>query len=108
MDSRSSTASRSSRSRPLTDRALPLSQQTLSVGQLTRYLRALVEQDDVLAALSVHGEISDLSRAASGHLYFTLKDATSQLACVLFRREALQQAEIARELRRAVSVIVHG
>ena len=92
----------------MTDRALPLSQQSLSVSQLTRYLKVLMEQDDVLAGLSVHGEISDLSRAPSGHLYFTLKDSSSQIACVLFRREALQQAEAVRELRRGLSVIVHG
>jgi exodeoxyribonuclease VII large subunit len=56
----------------------------------------------------VHGEICDFSRAASGHVYFTLKDATSQIACVLFRREALQYASEVRDLRKGISVVVHG
>jgi exodeoxyribonuclease VII large subunit len=59
-------------------------------------------------ALSVQGEISDLSRSPSGHIYFTLKDSASQIACVLFRREAMQQPEQAKELRKGIAVVVHG
>ena len=39
-------------------------------------------------AVAVEGEISGLSRAASGHLYFALKDAQGQLRCAMFRRAA--------------------
>lgn len=87
---------------------LPLPQKTLRVGELTRYLKYLVEQDDLLTSLSVRGEISDLSRSPTGHVYLTLKDETSQIACVLFRREALQQASAVRDLRKGVAVVVHG
>lgn len=38
--------------------------------------------------LSVEGEISNFTRAASGHLYFTLKDSSSQISCVMFRGNA--------------------
>ena len=38
----------------------------------------------------VRGEVSGFSRAASGHCYFTLKDATGQLRCAMFRRAAEQ------------------
>jgi exodeoxyribonuclease VII large subunit len=59
-----------------------------SVRQLTRYVRTLLGRDRTLQDLSVRGEIADLVRHASGHIYFTLKDEFSQLRCVLFRDEA--------------------
>lgn len=88
--------------------ALPAPHRPLRVAELTRYLKYLVERDDLLSSLSVRGEVSDLTRAASGHVYFTLKDEVSQVPCVLFRREALQQAREVTKLRKGVSVVVHG
>lgn len=55
----------------------------LSVSQLNRMTRQLLEQD--LPLLWVEGEISNLARPASGHLYFSLKDAKAQIRCALFR-----------------------
>lgn len=92
----------------MNDPQLPAPSKTLRVSELTRYLKYLIEQDNLLTELSVQGEISDLSRSPSGHIYFTLKDASSQISCVLFRREALQQTAVARELRRGLAVVVHG
>jgi exodeoxyribonuclease VII large subunit len=80
----------------------------LRVSELTRYLKFLVERDELLTAISVQGEVSSLSRSPGGHLYLTLKDTSSQLACVLFRREAAHQAEVLRELHAGMDVIVHG
>ena len=100
--------SRSWRYSPLAEGALPLPRKMLRVSDVTRYLKYLVEEDNLLAELSVQGEISDLSRSPSGHVYLTLKDAASQLSCVLFRREAMQQAAEVRELRKGISVTVHG
>jgi exodeoxyribonuclease VII large subunit len=88
--------------------ALPAQQQILSVSQLTRYLKYLVEQDELLAGLSVQGEICESSRSTSGHYYLTIKDATSQITCVLFRREAAQQPEAVAELRKGAFVVIHG
>jgi len=59
-----------------------------TVRQLTRYVRTLLSRDRTLQDVSVRGEISDLTRHVSGHIYFTLKDEFSQLRCVLFRGEA--------------------
>ncbi len=59
-----------------------------TVRQLTRYVRTLLSRDRTLQDVSVRGEISDLTRHVSGHIYFTLKDEFSQLRCVLFRAEA--------------------
>ncbi len=60
----------------------------LSVSALTAYLKRLIERDEILADVSVRGEISNFSRHSSGHLYFSLKDATSTLSCVCFRSVA--------------------
>lgn len=60
----------------------------LTVTEVTNYIREQLEGDPVLSALWVRGEISNLSMPASGHLYFTLKDQTSQLRAVMFRSRA--------------------
>ncbi len=54
-----------------------------TVSELAEMLRALVE--DSLPRLWVEGEISNLSKPASGHWYFTLKDAQAQIRCAMFR-----------------------
>src|SRR3972149_1177672 len=56
------------------------------VSWLARYLKELIESDLRLSNIWVDGEVSNLSRPASGHLYFTLKDEEAQLRCVMFRR----------------------
>lgn len=80
----------------------------LRVSDLLRYLRYMLESDERLNGISVRGEINNLSRAPSGHLYFSLKDEGSQVACVLFRREALRQPEVVRDLRAGMAVVVRG
>ena len=60
--------------------------ETLSVSQLNRAVAALLEHG--LPPLGVVGEISNFTRAASGHCYFSLKDAQAQVRCVLFRHRA--------------------
>lgn len=60
----------------------------LSVGTLTRKIRDLLESG--VGEVWVEGEVSNLRRQASGHVYFTLKDSSSQLACVLFAGQAAQ------------------
>ncbi len=60
----------------------------MSVSEVTRHLRYLIESDDVLQEVWVEGEISNLSRPGSGHLYFTLKDHNAALRCVIWRSTA--------------------
>lgn len=55
----------------------------LTVSQLNRQVKLLLETQ--YPAIPVQGEISTLSRPASGHLYFTLKDAQGQLRCAMFK-----------------------
>lgn len=59
-----------------------------SVSDLTAYIRALLESNENLTHVWVSGEISNLSRPASGHIYFTLKDANASLRCVIWREQA--------------------
>jgi len=63
---------------------------SLSVTDITRYLRALLESDDVLRDVWVQGEISNLSRPSSGHVYFTLKDEGAALRSVIWKTNALR------------------
>jgi exodeoxyribonuclease VII large subunit len=53
----------------------------------------------------VRGEVSNLRAQASGHVYFSLKDAGAQLACVLFRGDALRQSV---QLRDGLQVLAYG
>lgn len=57
--------------------------QVFSVTQLNRMVRELLEGS--IPLLWVSGEISNFTRAASGHWYFSLKDSTAQVRCVMFR-----------------------
>jgi exodeoxyribonuclease VII large subunit len=59
-----------------------------TVSQLTTYIRKLLEKDLSTQDCWVKGEISNLSRPASGHIYFTLKDSTAALRCVVWRTDA--------------------
>jgi exodeoxyribonuclease VII large subunit len=59
------------------------SRPVFSVGELNEVLRTLIE--DSLPSLWVQGEISNLSKPASGHWYFTLKDARAQIRCAMFK-----------------------
>ena len=59
-----------------------------TVTELTRHLRQLLEADPDLQGIWVQGEISNLSKPSSGHIYFTLKDSGAALRCVLWKTEA--------------------
>jgi exodeoxyribonuclease VII large subunit len=62
----------------------------LTVSELTGYIQAVLESDDLLAAVQVRGELSNFKHHSSGHMYFTLKDGGATLRCVMFRRHADQ------------------
>ena len=78
---------------------------TWSVTELTRYLRDLLESDENLQDLWVEGEVSNLSRPSSGHLYFTLKDSGAALRCVMWRNAVDRQAFLPRD---GDAIEVHG
>jgi len=76
-----------------------------TVSTLTRYLRHLLESDASLQGVWVQGEISNLSRPTSGHIYFTLKDSGASLRCVMWRNEA---ARMRLALQDGLAVDAHG
>lgn len=82
---------------------LNLDREVLSVSQLNNRARLLLE--DVFSGIWVEGEISNLARPASGHIYFTLKDSQAQVRCALFRQNA---ARVRQALRDGLAVKVRG
>lgn len=76
-----------------------------TVTALTRYLRQLLESDASLQGIWVQGEISNLSRPASGHIYFTLKDTGASLRCVVWRSDA---ARLRVVLQDGQAIEAHG
>ncbi len=79
--------------------------QTFTVSKLTFLIRKLLEENESLQDVWVQGEISNLSRPASGHVYFTLKDANASLKCVMWKTSA---ARLKLALRDGMEVEVHG
>ena len=62
-----------------------------SVSQINAYIRRMFSEDYLLHSVLVRGEVSNCKYHASGHIYFTLKDASGTLSCVMFagRRRGL-------------------
>ncbi len=70
---------------------------TYTISELSLYIRTLFEGDDRLADVWVQGEVSNMKRAASGHWYFTLKDSSAQIKCVMWRSSAERQSFIPQD-----------
>lgn len=77
----------------------------LSIRELTAYIRALLEEDFRLQDVWLTGELSNPSRPASGHFYFTLKDDGAQLKGLMWRS---QVAYLGRLPQHGEAVVVHG
>ena len=77
----------------------------LRVTDLNRRVRSLLDADAVLADVWVEGEISQPSFPGSGHCFFTLKDASTQIRAALFREEL---ARVPVKPAHGMNVIVHG
>lgn len=76
-----------------------------TVSEVNTYLKTLMESDSSLQDLWVEGEISNLSRPASGHLYFTLKDQNSSLRCVMWKNRA---SAVGTLLQEGAAIEAHG
>ena len=59
-----------------------------SVSEVNNFIKQLLASTPILSSIMVRGEISNFKCYASGHCYFTLKDASSALKCVMFRSQA--------------------
>ena len=77
----------------------------LTVGELNRYVKMLMDNDALLSAVSVRGEISNLKYHSSGHLYFTLKDGDAEMTAVMFRSAVVNLQMMAKD---GMQVIAFG
>ena len=78
----------------------------ITVTEFTRRVRRLLEGDPALGDVWVRAEVSNFSRPASGHVYFTLKDAGASLRCVMWKGDALRIRGMS--VQDGLSVEVHG
>ncbi|MCA9851450.1 MAG: exodeoxyribonuclease VII large subunit, partial [Dehalococcoidia bacterium] len=76
-----------------------------AVWQVARYLRERVDGDPHLRDLWIGGEVSNLTVASSGHMYFTLKDNGGALNCVFFRNQNMPHR---KHMQSGVSLVAHG
>ena len=67
-----------------------MAQNVLSITQLNEYIRGRMDADPLLAQVAVRGEISNYKLYPSGHHYFTLKDESGALKCVMFKGNAMR------------------
>lgn len=77
----------------------------LSVTELNRYVKELLEGDSMLSGVYCKGEISNFKNHSSGHFYFTLKDEGGAVKSVMFRSSA---ARLKFMPENGMRVIVHG
>jgi len=79
--------------------------QAYSVTEINQYIKNMFLRDGVLSRIYIKGEVSNCKYHTSGHIYFTLKDAQGQLACVMF---AGQRKGLTFRLEEGQSVIALG
>ncbi|HDQ93150.1 MAG TPA: exodeoxyribonuclease VII large subunit [Synergistetes bacterium] len=77
----------------------------VTVDELTGYITMLFERNELLSFLQVRGELADLKRHTSGHVYFSLTGKDSRVSCVLFRSDA---GKIPRWPQNGDEVLVEG
>lgn len=77
----------------------------LTISALNTYIAALFERDEQLRDLWVTGEVSNWKRAASGHIYFSLKDNGAAINAVIWKGNAINQKWLPRE---GDQIVAHG
>ena len=78
---------------------------TWTVSRLTQHIRTLLESDVTLQDVWVQGEISNLGRPSSGHIYFTLKDANASLRGVMWKGDVRR---LTLPLQDGMEIEAHG
>ncbi len=82
-----------------------MAQSIFSVGQINTYIKNMFTQDYLLCRIAVKGEVSNCKFHPSGHIYFTLKDNTGALSCVMF---AGNRGGLAFAMKNGDNVVVEG
>ena len=76
-----------------------------SVSQVNLYIKNMFAREYALNNISVRGEVSNCKYHSSGHIYFTIKDSSSQLSCVMF---ASMRQGLGFKMEEGSGVIVQG
>ena len=76
-----------------------------TVTQLVGQFKTLLEREPTLRNVWLQGEVSNFTRAPSGHCYFTLKDDRAVLSCVMWKQDALRMVRLPQN---GQQVLVHG
>ncbi len=76
-----------------------------TVAQVNSYIKNMFTQDYMLQSVSVKGEVSNCKYHTSGHIYFTLKDRSGMIACVMF---AGSRSGLAFRMTEGMQVVVTG
>ncbi|MEE1196913.1 MAG: exodeoxyribonuclease VII large subunit [Lachnospiraceae bacterium] len=82
-----------------------ISRNVYSVGQVNNYIKNMFTQDFMLNRIYIRGEVSNCKYHTSGHIYFSLKDETGTMACVMF---AGQRRGLAFSMKNGDKVVVGG
>lgn len=77
-----------------------------SVGQVNNYIKHMFDEDYLLRAILVRGEVSNCKYHSSGHIYFTLKDASGTLSCVMFASRV--RGGLSFRMKEGDQVVVQG
>ena len=77
----------------------------ISVGDLTKCIRAVIESDELLLDVWVRGEVSNCTHHANGHIYFSMKDESALIRCVIWANVAKKSRF---DLANGMSLIVRG
>ncbi len=77
----------------------------LNVSQVNRYIKNILEEDFLLANITVKGEITNYRPSSAGHLYFSVKDENAALSCVMFR---FQASTLKIKIKDGIKVVIKG
>ena len=77
----------------------------LTVRDVNKYIKTLLDYDELLSNLRVQGEVSNYKRHSSGHLYFSIKDKSGKINCVMFKSDTYS---LAFEPMDGMKVIIEG
>ena len=85
---------------------MPKQKRIYTVGQINQYINLIFKEDYLLSGLYMKGEVSNCKYHSSGHIYFSLKDETGTMSCVMFLGD--RSAGLKFRMQDGQSVIVRG
>lgn len=81
-----------------------MEKQVYTVGEITHYIKHLLEENNHLKGVSISGEVSNITYHRSGHVYFSIKDPQATMSCVMFKG----YAQYAVRMKDGDKVVVKG